>query len=150
MSCFSGRRAVVQVLAVAAAALTFAYVGRFWLGLFTGATRIAPQRVSPLLVAPVGLLAVVAVLGGIVVAPFAHLAGDAATVTNAGAVHLHPAYHLDARAENVMALAAWAAGFAMLLFPRVRERVAFVVGRAGDRVGPRHWHGLCCCGSIRF
>ncbi|MGN6871652.1 MAG: hydrogen gas-evolving membrane-bound hydrogenase subunit E [Solirubrobacteraceae bacterium] len=133
---------VMQALAVAAAALTFAYIGRFWLGLFTGATRITPERVAPLLVAPVGLLAGVAVLGGIVVAPFAHLAGDAATVTTAGAVHLHPGYHIDTRAENVMALAAWAAGVALLLFPRVRDRAVLAVGRAGDRGGPRHWYGV--------
>src|SRR5690242_12450244 len=34
---------LVQALAVAAAALTFAYIGRFWLGLFTGALRSAAQ-----------------------------------------------------------------------------------------------------------
>lgn len=133
---------VVQALAVAAAALTFAYIGRFWLGLFAGAPQIAPRRVSPLLVAPVGVLAVVAVLGGIVLAPFAHLAGHAAAVTNASTVHLPAGYHLDARAENVMALAAWAAGLAVLLFPRARDRVALAVGRAGDSFGPRHWYGV--------
>ena len=38
------RGTLVAVMAVVAAALTFAYIGRFWLGLFTGARRTAPQR----------------------------------------------------------------------------------------------------------
>lgn len=137
-----GKGPVVQALAVVAAALTFAYIGRFWLGLFTGATRIVPQQVSPLLIAPVVVLAVVAILGGIVVGPFAHLAGDAASVTNASVVRVQPAYHLDVRAENVMALAAWAAGFVVLLFPRVGDHVALAAARAGDSAGPRHWYGV--------
>ena len=53
-----------------------------------------------------------------------------------------PAYHLDSRAENLMALAAWALGAAILLVPRVGAAVAGAVSRAGDRVGPRHWYGV--------
>src|SRR5688572_20454990 len=43
----------VTVLAVIAAALTFAYIGRFWLALFLGPRRAAPHPVPVLLVAPV-------------------------------------------------------------------------------------------------
>ena len=53
-----------------------------------------------------------------------------------------PAYHLDARAENVMAVAAWALGAAFLLFARARAAVAGAVARAGDRFGPRRWYGV--------
>jgi multicomponent Na+:H+ antiporter subunit A len=93
-------------------------------------------------VVPVVVLAATAVAGGIAVAPFAHLAADAATVTNGAPVHLAPAYHLDARAVNLMALAAWAAGAMLIALPRVREPVALAVGRAGDRVGPRRVYAL--------
>jgi multicomponent Na+:H+ antiporter subunit A len=136
------RGTLMAVMAVVAAALTFAYVGRFWLGLFVGPSRAAPHPIPALLVAPVALLAAVALAGGFVVGPFAGLAGDAAAVTHGAAVDVSPAYHVDARAENVMALAAWALGAAFLLGARIRTAVAGAVARAGDRIGPRHWYGV--------
>jgi len=132
----------LQAMAVVAAALTFAYIGRFWLGLFTGAPGAVAQRVPPLLIAPVVALAGVALAGGVVVEPFAELAADAAAVTNAGPVDVSPAYHLDARAENVMAIAAWAVGGLLLAVPRVRDRLAGAVARAGAAAGPRHFYGV--------
>ena len=132
----------VQLLAVGAAALTLAYIGRFWLGLFTGPRRAATGRVPPLLLAPIAFLALVSILGGLVVEPFARLAEDAATVTNAGAVAVAPSYHLDGRAANAMALAAWALGAAVLLAPRARGPLVRAVARAGDVAGPRRWYGL--------
>jgi len=136
------RGQLVEVMAVLAAALTFAYVGRFWLGLFAGARAAAPRPIPALLVAPVAVLAAVALAGGFVVAPFAGLAGDAAAVTHGAAVDVSPAYHLDTRAENVMAVAAWALGAAFLVGARIRTAVAGAVARAGDRMGPRHWYGV--------
>jgi multicomponent Na+:H+ antiporter subunit A len=133
--------ALMAGLAVLAAALTFAYIGRFWFGLFTGGLRAAPHSIPALLVAPVGVLAAVALAGGFVVGPFAGLAGDAAAVTHGAAVAVSPAYHLDARAENVMAVAAWALGAAFLLLARVRTAVAGTIARAGDRLGPRRLYG---------
>jgi multicomponent Na+:H+ antiporter subunit A len=138
----SGKGAAMEVAAVVAAALTFAYIGRFWLGLFTGARRTEPHGIPVLLVAPVVVPAAVALAGGFVAAPFARLAGDAAAVTHGAAVELSPAYHLDARAANVMALAAWALGAAFLLFTRARAAVAAALARAGDVVGPRHWYAV--------
>ncbi|WP_189226851.1 hydrogen gas-evolving membrane-bound hydrogenase subunit E [Saccharothrix coeruleofusca] len=125
------------VLAVVAAALTFAYVGRFWGALFLGPPRGRVGSTPVLLVAPVVVLAVIAVAGGLVVEPFARLAEDAAGVSAGGPVALSPAYHLDARAENLMALAAWAAGGALLALPRVVDRVSRAVAVAGERAGPR-------------
>src|SRR5690606_10538960 len=55
--------ALPTAMAVVAAALTFAYIARFWLGLFVGERPIAPRRLPVLLVAPVALLAAVAVVG---------------------------------------------------------------------------------------
>jgi multicomponent Na+:H+ antiporter subunit A len=132
----------VQICAVLAAALTFAYIGRFWLGLFAGPLHTPAHAIPPLLVWPVVVLALLAVAGGLVVEPFADLANDAASVTNGGPVDLHPAYHLDARAENVMAVAAWVVGGVLLLAGAARDRVAGAVARAGDRAGPRHWYGV--------
>ncbi|WP_217921263.1 hydrogen gas-evolving membrane-bound hydrogenase subunit E [Miltoncostaea oceani] len=132
---------VVAAMSVVAAALTFAYIGRFWLGIFTGAAGAEPHRVSPLLVGPVVLLAAVAVAGGVVVEPFALLAEGAAAVTHGGPVPVDPAYHLDTRAENLMALAAYALGALVLLASGARHAVVAAVGRAGDVAGPRRLYG---------
>jgi multicomponent Na+:H+ antiporter subunit A len=140
----------VQVMAIVAAALTVAYIGRFWLGLFTGSRGTEPRRVPALLTAPVALLALVAVAGGVVVEPFARLAEDAATITNAGLVELAPAYHLDAGAENVMAVLAWALGALILLAPRLREPVVRALSVAGDLVGPRRCYGAALDGLNRL
>jgi len=138
----NGRGPLMAVVAVLAAALTLAYIGRFWLGLFLGTPVAEAHGVPVLLVAPVVLLAALALAGGLVVDPFSGLAADAAAVTHGAAVDLSPAYHLDARAENVMALAAWALGAVFLVLAGVREAVAGFVGRAGDRLGPRRWYGV--------
>jgi len=133
----------VQLLAVAAAALTLAYIGRFWLGLFTGPLRTRPGREVPaLLIAPVLVLGALSLVGGLLVRPFARLAEDAAAVTHTGAVEVAPAYHLDARVENRMALAAWALGALVLLAPRVRDPLARFFARAGEAVGPRRAYAL--------
>jgi multicomponent Na+:H+ antiporter subunit A len=140
----------VQAMAVLAAALTFAYIGRFWIGLFWGPRRTPAGAAGGVLVGPVAGLALVAVIGGVFVDPFADLAADAAGVTFAAPVDVAPAYHLDARAENVMALLAWALGGMLLLAPRARDRVVGVVARAGDRVGPRRIYGGALLGLNRI
>jgi multicomponent Na+:H+ antiporter subunit A len=132
----------VQVMAVLAAALTFAYIGRFWLGLFVGPRGATAKAPPGLLVAPVVALAALALAGGVVVEPFAELAGDAASVTHGRAVAVDPAYHLDARAENVMAVAAWVLGAIALAVGRVRDRAVAVVARAGDIAAPRRVYGI--------
>jgi multicomponent Na+:H+ antiporter subunit A len=131
-----------QMMAVVAAALTVAYIGRFWLTLFTGPLPVTVRAIPLTLVAPVAALALAALLGGVVVQPFAELAADAASVTHAAPVDVSPAYHLDLRAENVMAVAAWVVGALALLAPRARNRAAAALGRVGDRIGPRHVYGL--------
>jgi multicomponent Na+:H+ antiporter subunit A len=132
----------VQMSAVLAAALTFAYIGRFWLGLFTGPRGAAAHAVPPLLVAPIAVLAALAVVGGIVAEPFAELAADAASVTHGATVAVGPAYHLDARAENVMAVAAWALGALVLMAGSVRDRAVGVIAHVGDIAGPRRVYGM--------
>jgi multicomponent Na+:H+ antiporter subunit A len=95
-------------------------------------------------------LALAAAVGGVVVDPFSQLAEDAATVTHDGAVNLSPAYHLDLRAENVMALGAWLLGGLILAWPRARAPVVRAVARAGDVAGPRRVYGLALLGLNRL
>lgn len=128
--------------AVAGAALTFAYIGRFWLGIFVrGAARGRDAHLHPLprrLVLPVAGLGVLGVLGGLLPGAVTALANDAATVARNAAepVHVATAYHLDARPENLMALAAWLIGIALVAGERVWRPAARAVARLGDVAGP--------------
>jgi multicomponent Na+:H+ antiporter subunit A len=144
------RGAWLAVLAVASAALTFAYIGRFWAGVFLGPQRRPAQAVPGRLVVPVIVLAALVLAGGVVVAPFAALSEDAASVTAARPVVVDPAYHLDLRAENVMALAAWAAGLVLLLG---RPALAGPLGwwrRLGERAGPERLYVTGLAGLNRL
>ena len=86
-----GAGPLTAALAVAAAALTFAYIGRFWMLLFLGPTAGRGGRgTSWVLVAPVAVLAVVSVLGGLVVAPFAEPGRGRGHRVARGARHRHP------------------------------------------------------------
>jgi multicomponent Na+:H+ antiporter subunit A len=135
------RGTFVAVMSVVAAAFTFAYIARFWGGLFLGPLRTAPRPIPVLLVAPIVVLAAFALAGGFVVGPFAELASDAAAITYGAAADVHPAYHLDTRAENLMALAAWGGGAVLLALGGVRSTLVGIVARAGDKVGPRRIYG---------
>jgi multicomponent Na+:H+ antiporter subunit A len=127
----------MTVAAVGAAALTFAYIGRFWISLFLGPRRTTAHPVPRLLIAPIVVLAAAALFGGVVVDPFARLAADAASVSHGASVALTPAYHLDARPENLMALAAWALGGLALVVPRLWVSTVRALATVGDRLGPR-------------
>jgi multicomponent Na+:H+ antiporter subunit A len=136
-----GAGSATTAAAVAAAALTFAYIGRFWLRLFLGPARGRLGARSGLLVAPVVVLAVVAVAGGLVAGPFARLAGAAAGVSNGALVTVAPVYHLDARPENLMVLVAWGVGGLLLALPRLSGAVSHGLAAFGDRLGPRRAYG---------
>jgi multicomponent Na+:H+ antiporter subunit A len=86
----------------------------------------------------------------VVVAPFADLARAAAQATVQGPVELSAAYHLDARAENLMALGAYAVG-ALLLAMRPRLATALrAIEIAGDHVGPERWYAVVLRGLNRL
>jgi multicomponent Na+:H+ antiporter subunit A len=126
----------LAVLAVASAGLTLAYIARFWTGIFTGPQRRPARDLPARMVVPVAVLGALVLVGGVVVGPFAALAQDAARVTAAGPVEVDPAYHLDTRAENLMALAAYALGLALFLGrPRLATALAWW-RRLGARAGP--------------
>ena len=144
------RGTLLGVAAVAGAALTFAYIARFWAGIFLGAPGAAPQPVERRLVWPVAGLGALVVAGGIVVAPFAGLAQDAATVTHAGPVTLDAAYHLDARAENLMALAAYAGGLLLFAGRRLLLAPLALVEHVGNHFGPERMYGIWLRGLNRL
>ncbi|MEZ4596484.1 MAG: hydrogen gas-evolving membrane-bound hydrogenase subunit E, partial [Chloroflexota bacterium] len=95
-------------------------------------------------------LAAVAVVGGVVPDPFARLAEAAASVTFGSPVTLHPAYHLDASAENLMAVAAWLLGAGLLLAAPLRDPIARTLADLGVRFGPRRWYGTLLVGLTRL
>jgi multicomponent Na+:H+ antiporter subunit A len=134
------RHPLVAVLAVLGAALTVAYLGRFWLGIFTGTRRVAARPVPTLLIAPVAILAAVTLAGGISVEPFALLAEGATAATVRAPVDIAPGYHLDARVENVMALGAWTLG-AFIIAVQRKTGAIIPVARLGDALGPRRVYG---------
>jgi multicomponent Na+:H+ antiporter subunit A len=132
----AGRGPWLAVLAVASAALTFAYITRFWAGIFLG-PRPRPARALPgRLVWPVLVLGGLVLAGGVLVGPFAALSEDAARVTAAGPVAVEAAYHLDLRAENVMAMATYALGLALVAGRPALAGALAGWARLGRRVGP--------------
>lgn len=139
-----------QVLAIVGATLSFAYIGRFWIGIFLGPLRSNPVRIPGLLVGPVLFLGCVAVVGGLVVDPFRQVAEQAASVSLEQAVSVSLAYHLDARTENVMALIVYASGIVLLLTARWwHARLRSMVG-VGDAVGPMRLYVLALRGMNRL
>jgi multicomponent Na+:H+ antiporter subunit A len=132
----AGRGLWLAVVAVLSAALTFAYVTRFWTGIFLGRQRRTARALPRLLVLPVVVLGALVVAGGVVVGPFAALAQAAARVTAAGPVQVDAAYHLDLRAENVMALATYAAGLALVFGRPALTAALSGFRRLGQLAGP--------------
>lgn len=127
-------------LAVTGAALTFAYIGRFWLGLFAGPVRVPATVVPRMLVVPVAVLAGLIVVGGFVVAPFEQLAAAAAEVSLGESVLGKAAYHLDVSGENVMAFLAYAFGLGLLFSRRFWIRGVGRFARAGEVAGPERFY----------
>ena len=123
-------------VAVGSAALTLAYVARFWVSIFLGPPQGTAGAVPVALVWPVVLLGGLVLAGGIVVEPLARLAAAAGEATLGAPAPAEPAYHLDARAVNLLALATYALG-AALFFTRARwAPAARAVAELGERGGP--------------
>jgi multicomponent Na+:H+ antiporter subunit A len=141
---------LTTVLAVLAAGLTLAYIGRFWMLLFLGRPRTEPSPTPRLLTAPIVVLAAVSLLAGFFPQWVARLAADAGSVSSAAAVDVSPAYHLDAGPVNLMAISAWALGGLLLALPRVTRGVSRVVARAGDRFGPQRIYTRLLRASFRL
>lgn len=138
------RGSVFGVLAVMAASFTFAYAGRFWKGIFLGEMRTQPRPIPGMLTAPVVVLGALAVIFGIWTPWVVDIAEQAATIDVAHPAHIHIAYHLDLRAENVMAVAAWVVGLTIIFTERYWREAAVTFARLGDILGPEriYWSTL--------
>ncbi len=140
----------MQLFAVIGAALSFAYIGRWWTGMFLGEETGAVRPVPVLLVWPVVALGLAAIAGGIAVGPFLEVAVDAAAVSAGHPIELHLAYHLDSRSENVMALAVFALGTVVMLTQRAwRQPLRALVASAGA-IGPARIYVYLLRGSNRL
>jgi multicomponent Na+:H+ antiporter subunit A len=136
------RGTLAALFGVLAAGLTFAYLGRFWLGTFLGPLRSPAGAIPRRLVAPVVALAAIAFLGGLLPGPVAELAGAAGEASVLEPASLSVAYHADTRAENLMALSAWAIGALLIA---AGPRLAPALGRyarLGERLGGERVYGL--------
>lgn len=144
------RGPVFSALTVLGAALTFAYIWRFWSGIFLGAPRDGACGVPVALVAPVVALGALVLVGGVFVGPFAELAVAAGTVSYDAPAVVEPAYHLDARPENLMALAAYALGVLIVVSRPVWSGAAMGVSRLGEVAGPERIYDMTVRGLNRF
>lgn len=140
----------MQVFAVVGATLSFAYIGRFWMGIFLGRPQGEVARIPLLLVWPVVVLGMVTLVGGITVGPFRRVAENAAGTSLGAAVDVKLAYHLDTRPENLMALAAYALGIVVILSERWwRFSLGSIVSK-GELFGPMQLYLLLLRGMNRL
>lgn len=130
------RGSEIAVMSVLGAALTFAYILRFWLQTFLGPLRTEPKPISGYLVWPIVVLGIATLVGGVWTVPATGIVDRAASVSAGTPIHLHIAYHLDARHENVMAVATWVAGILIYLTRRIWWPAAIGVARLGSYFGP--------------
>jgi multicomponent Na+:H+ antiporter subunit A len=130
-------------LAVAGAGLTIAYTWRFWSGIFLGSPRDGAHEVPAILVWPVAVLGALVLAGGVFVEPFAALARSAGAASYPGSVEgVKPAYHLDLRPENLMALATFGLGALLVVSRPAWVGGAWAFARVGDKVGPKRWYAF--------
>ncbi len=123
-------------MALLIAVLTLAYMARFWTRIFLGTPRGYAGPVPASMVAPVGALGAICLVCGLVPAPFAQIAQDAGAPSLLTAVSVKTRYHLDLRAENLLALATFALGALVYAGHRAAPAAATAVARLGRRLGP--------------
>jgi multicomponent Na+:H+ antiporter subunit A len=135
------RGTLAAILSVAAAGLTFAYLGRFWAGIFLGPLRAQAERLAPMLWAPIAALAAIAFAFGLAPGPIAELAADAGEASTLVPATVDVAYHLDLRTANVMALAAWGTGLLLLAGRRLLEPALRAFTNLGGQFGSERLYG---------
>lgn len=124
------------ILTVVGAALTFAYISRFWIQIFLGEKKGTVAPLSGWLVWPIVVLGMSTIIGGLWTGPVTEIAGRAASVMLNRTTEIHVAYHLDDRPENIMAVVVWALGITLLLTRRFWWKAALVFADLGTRFGP--------------
>ncbi len=126
-----------------AAVLTLAYTWRFWGGIFLGETVTEARKLPVALVAPVAGLGLFVLAGGVFIDPFAELARAAGAVSYAASVEsVEPAYHLDARPENLLALATFGLGVLLIISRQVWTGAAGLFAKAGQKLGPERIYAV--------
>lgn len=132
----------LEIFAVIGAALTFSYIGRFWVRIFLGPERgvVTPQTL--LLTAPVVVLGLLALIGGVWVTPFAEVAERAASVSLGAPAPVHVAYHAAVTPEIAMALVTYALGTTILLTERWWRMSLRAFVEMGDRLGPTNLYAV--------
>ncbi len=85
---------------------------------------------------PVLILGMLTLLFGVWTTPMVEMDEAAASVSALSDIHVHVAYHLDLRHENVMAVASWGLGLLLLFSERMWSPAARGFARVGKRFGP--------------
>ena len=120
-----------------ATVLTLTYTWRFWSGIFLGDEQGEVESIPKALVLPITVLGVLVLFGGIVVSPFEELARAAGEVSYAGTIDgVTTAYHLDARPENLLALATFGLGALVIISTPLWQGAVNAFARLGEKVGP--------------
>lgn len=130
----------------AGAALTVAYIARFWLGIFGAkaerkrgnhAARHEVKQPGRMLVWPVAILAAALVATGLMPGALGHVFAAAGEIASAGTVSAELAYRLSSRPELWITLAAWTSGLALVfLRRRYIGALAATLTFASERAGP--------------
>lgn len=131
------RGPLFAVMALVATVLTLTYTWRFWSGIFLGDESVEAKSIPVALVAPIVVLGIMVVLGGTFVGPFTELARAAGEVSYAGNIEdIHPEYHLDARPENLLAIATFLLGALLIVSQPLWQGAVDLFSRIGEKVGP--------------
>jgi multicomponent Na+:H+ antiporter subunit A len=138
------------LLALFGAILTLTYMWRFWTGIFLGEPRRESRPLPAAMLAPITVLGILTLLGGVIVGPFAGLAQAAGTVSFNAETPIDPTYHLDLRPANLLALATFSLGALVIASRPLWAGVAGLFARAGEAFGPQKWYELSLSGLNRF
>ena len=124
-------------MSLLATVLTLTYTWRFWSGIFLGDEQGEVEGIPMALVLPITVLGVLVLFGGIVVSPFEELARAAGEVSYAGTIDsVTTAYKLDARPENLLALATFGLGALVIISTPLWQGAVNAFARLGEKVGP--------------
>ena len=103
-----------------------------------------------LMTAPIALLALLCVVGGVWVDPANRLANAAGGASLLTSVSVSLGYHLDTRPENLMALAAYGLGIAILGALQWWTMLSRRMATFSERVGPDHLYRASIESANRF
>lgn len=131
------RGPVFVIVALTATVLTLTYTWRFWSGIFLGEERTEAKSIPAALVAPIVVLGVLVIVGGTLLGPFEELARAAGEVSYAAPIEgVEPAYHLDTRSVNLLALCTFGIGTLVILSQSLWQGAVNLFSRVGEKVGP--------------